>query len=454
MSAIQWDNSLIEKYNINGPRYTSYPTALALSEPFPVVKVNNALTDSNDPLSLYIHLPFCVKLCYYCGCNKVITRHQGKADKYLDYLEQEIQQYAQIIQQRRVRHLHLGGGTPTFLDETQLTRLMDMLKKHARLEVSDAHEISIEIDPRSCSLDKLAHLRKLGFNRVSFGVQDFDERVQIAINRVQEEPMIRALVAESKKLGFTSINLDLVYGLPHQSRESFQYTLNKVIELDPDRISLFSYAHLPGRFSAQRKIKDSWLPQAADKLGLLQDGIEAFTGAGYQFIGMDHFAKPDDELAIAQREGRLQRNFQGYTTHGSDCLLGLGVSSISQINGVIWQNVKELPDYYKKVGAGILPVVKGVELSADDETRAALIAQVICHFTLDIPAFEQQQNLDFFSYFSEAIERLQPFTEDGLVEINENRLSVTPAGRLWVRSICSAFDAYLHDGQQRYSKVV
>ena len=454
MTDIRWDPELIARYNINGPRYTSYPTALALTSPFAESRVINALEGSDDTLSLYIHLPFCHKLCFYCGCNKVITRHQHKADQYLDALEQEMRLYKPLLAKRALGPLHLGGGTPTFLTEVQLSRLMQMLEDHLGLVANGEHEISIEIDPRSCSLAKLKHLRVLGFNRVSYGVQDFDSKVQIAINRVQEDAMIETLVQKSREYGFESINLDLIYGLPHQHPESFQRSLDKVVALNPDRISLFSYAHLPARFAAQRKISNASLPSPELKLQLLEMGIKTFTQAGYQFIGMDHFARPEDELAKAQRSGTLQRNFQGYTTHGSDALLGLGNSSISQVNGVIWQNSKDLPDYYAALKQQQLPVVKGVSLTHDDQIRADLIAEVICHFHLDIKAFETKWQLNFREYFADSIPRLGNFLDDGLVTLDDNALEVTALGRLWVRSICSTFDAYLHEGQQRYSKVV
>ncbi|MGX5915355.1 oxygen-independent coproporphyrinogen III oxidase [Aliidiomarina sp. Khilg15.8] len=454
MTCFNWNSALVKKYNINGPRYTSYPTALALEDNFPAAQVEAALTASNEALSLYIHLPFCHQLCYYCGCNKVITRHQGKADRYLDALEQEMRSYASLTAHRGIANLHLGGGTPTFLTEVQLSRLMSMLKTELNFEPASAHEVSIEIDPRSCSLEKLAHLRALGFNRVSYGVQDFNEHVQIAINRVQSEALVSTLVEESKALGFESINLDLVYGLPHQNSDNFAYTLDKVIALDPDRISLFSYAHLPQRFAAQRKIADAWLPQGEEKQGLLLQGIEALTQAGYQFIGMDHFAKAGDELAKAQRAGRMQRNFQGYTTHGSDSLLGLGVSSISQVKGSIWQHAKELSDYYDFISRGELPVTKGVTLSRDDELRAALIAQVICHFELNFTDFAAQWKINFHEYFAASLPLLRAFASDGLITLHEDSLQVTDEGRLWVRVICSAFDAYLQPDRQQYSKVI
>ncbi|MCC5827364.1 oxygen-independent coproporphyrinogen III oxidase [Alkalimonas sp.] len=452
MSGIHWDPALIAKYNIHGPRYTSYPTALALQAPFDTTIVQDTLQQSSGELSLYLHLPFCHQLCYYCGCNKVITRHQHKADRYLDALEQEMAMYQPLVAHRPIGQIHLGGGTPTFLTEQQLSRLMQMFQQH--FDCSDLDELSIEIDPRSCSLEKLAHLRKLGFNRVSFGVQDFDQQVQITINRVQDADLIRQLVQASKDLGFGSINLDLVYGLPYQQLASFQQTIEQVIALDPDRISLFSYAHLPARFAAQRKLPEQSLPDASSKLQLLQMSIAHLTEAGYQFIGMDHFAKPSDGLARAQRAGQLQRNFQGYTTHGQNALLGLGVSSISQVDGVLWQHEKDLPDYYQAMESGQLPLAKGFVLSKDDCIRAELIAELICHFELDTAAFAKKWQLDFVSYFADSLEQLRPFIEDGLVELKPGTIQVSEAGRLWVRSICSAFDVYLQQGQQRYSKVV
>ncbi|MEO3680198.1 oxygen-independent coproporphyrinogen III oxidase [Rheinheimera fenheensis] len=453
MQTIQWDQKLINKYNINGPRYTSYPTALALTPDFDPARIHAAIRQSSDELSLYVHIPFCHKLCYYCGCNKVVTRHQHKADAYLDALALEMALYAPMVQGKRINQLHLGGGTPTFLTEVQLSRLMALL--HGHFTINADAEISIEIDPRSCSDDKLRHLRHLGFNRVSFGVQDLDEKVQIAINRRQDTHLICHQVALSRELGFTSINLDLIYGLPFQQPASFSETVEEIIRLNPDRISLFSYAHLPERFAAQRKIANTSLPDAPLKLELMQLAIKRFVSAGYQFIGMDHFAKPTDALAKAQQAGKLQRNFQGYTTAGQNALIGLGVSSISQVNGVLWQNSKDLPEYYAAFSAGQLPAERGFCLNNDDRLRAAVISQLICHFELDIAAFSREWQLDsFWQYFAEALVRLQPFMEDGLVEVYAGRIKVTDAGRLWVRSICACFDAYLAQGQQRYSKVV
>src|SRR5690554_4942966 len=394
MSNIGWQPELITRYNIHGPRYTSYPTALSLVSPMPEQPILSALARSSQQLSLYIHLPFCHKLCFYCGCNKVITRHQWKADDYLTALEHEIELYKPLIAHRTVGSLHLGGGTPTFLTEVQLTRLINMLETHLGLNVNAGHEVSIEIDPRSCTLEKLAHLKSLGFNRVSYGVQDVNEDVQIAINRVQESSMVAAHIEAARALGFDSINLDLIYGLPMQTLTGFARSLAQVVEWAPDRISLFSYAHLPSRFAGQRKIKNDSLPSTEHKLAMLQLGIEKFTDAGYQAIGMDHFAKPTDELARVQRAGKLQRNFQGYTTHGSNALLGLGASSISQVDGVIWQNEKDVKPYSDLALANKLPIAKGVTLSVDDRIRADLIAELICHFELNTQAFARKWGID------------------------------------------------------------
>ena len=453
MEKLTWSPQLVEKYNINGPRYTSYPTALELRSGFSEERVAAALLDSDEPLSLYVHIPFCHQLCYYCGCNKVVTRHQEKADRYLDALAAELKVYAPLVAHRDKRQLHLGGGTPTFLSASQLTRLMSMLKAELGFDPAAAGEISIEIDPRSCSKGKLAHLRQLGFNRVSFGVQDFNQDVQIAINRVQPLALIEALVNESRALGFSSINLDVVYGLPYQTAENFDYTLATLVALNPDRVSMFSYAHLPSRFAAQRKIPESEMLQGAEKQQLLLRAISTLGQAGYQSIGMDHFARADDELAVAQREGRMQRNFQGYTTHGSDALLGLGVSSISQVNGVIWQHAKDLPDYFCRVDGAQVPVDKGFALSEDDKIRSAVISQMICHFNLDFATVSRHWGIDAKAYFAQAIEDLQPYQDDGLVEVTDTGVQVTTLGRLWVRLICACFDAYQRKGTQ-FSKVV
>lgn len=454
MPSLDWNPRLIHKYNMNGPRYTSYPTALELQSEFNTQRVGQALLATDDPLSLYLHIPFCHQLCYYCGCNRVITRHAEKADLYLAKLAADMRLYAPYIRHRPLRNLHLGGGTPTFLSTDQLSELMQLLQHTLGFEARDANEISIEIDPRSCSAQKLAHLRELGFNRVSFGVQDFDQHVQTAINRVQSFELVAELVQLARQLEFESINLDLVYGLPKQDHQVFEHSLKQVVALAPDRVSLFSYAHMPSRFAAQRRIADDDLLQGAAKQALLLKGIEQLTNAGYQFIGMDHFAKPNDSLAQAQQQGRLQRNFQGYTTHGDNALLGLGVSSISQVNGVIWQHEKDLQPYYQALNQQQLPVLRGITLTHDDAIRGALISELICHFKLNTRDFGTKWEIEFEDYFASELESLAPFIADDLIRWQEQTLEVTPQGRLWVRTLCATFDAYLQQQTNHYSQVV
>lgn len=454
MTTTFWDEALINKYNVKGPRYTSYPTALLLRTGFANDKALQALADTGPNLSLYLHVPFCRELCYYCGCNKVISRDQSKADRYLQALANEVALYQTACQQKTVRQLHLGGGTPTFLDESQLRQLLTLLRQHFQF-APDA-ELSIEIDPRSCDYNKLALLRELGFSRVSFGVQDFDLQVQHAINRVQPYQMVEVLVKSARQLGFYSVNLDLVYGLPAQNPSGFADTLNQVIRLDPDRISLFSYAHLPERFAAQRKIDSTTLPDARARLTLLAQAVNALEQAGFVTIGMDHFAKPTDPLCHAQQHQQLTRNFQGYSVDRSDALLGLGVSAISQVGSFIWQQHKELKHYYQQLeqATPVLAIEKGLTLSQDDQIRADLIARIMCNFQLDTAQFAKQWQLDFSQYFSAALERLAPCLADGLVMWQGDILQVTARGKPWVRVVAAAFDAYLLDQQSSYSKVV
>lgn len=454
MGELVWSSELVQKYNLHGPRYTSYPTALSLHSDFPVSSLQSALVNGPDKLSLYLHIPFCHQLCYYCGCTKEVTRHQFKADGYLDALEQEIALYAPWLTQKKIDAVHLGGGTPTFLTQEQLSRLAGMLR--AQLPLEKKGQWSIEIDPRSCDSSKLAHLFTLGFRRVSFGVQDFASDVQLAINRVQPYAMVEALVHQAQQLGFHSVNLDLVYGLPYQRQQSFAKTLTKVIALNPDRVSLFSYAHLPARFASQRKIPTDQLPGAEEKLALLQLAIKRLNDAGYVAIGMDHFAKPTDALSLAQQEGTLQRNFQGYTTHGQDALIGLGMSSISQVSGVMWQNHKDRSRYQAALTEGRWPLERGFSSSQDDKLRAALISQLICHFELDIQEFSLAWQLDsFWDYFAKSRQQLEPLVQDGLVELTQTHLKVTALGRLLVRLVCACFDRYLQLAvHTNFSKVV
>lgn len=452
---IVWDQAILDKYNYSGPRYTSYPTALEFHEAFTVADYDMACTQYPDrPLSLYVHIPFCHKLCYYCGCNKVITRHSHKADEYLDVIEHEIRQRASLLHGRKVTQLHFGGGTPTFLNKAQISRLMAILHEEFNFE-TDA-EVSIEVDPREIELDMLDHLRGEGFNRLSIGVQDFNKEVQKLVNREQDEDFIIAMVQRAKELGFRSTNLDLIYGLPKQTKESFAETLKQVLEMQPGRLSVFNYAHMPQLFAAQRKIKDEDLPIAEEKMAILQDTISTLTGAGYQFIGMDHFALPDDELAVAQREGVLHRNFQGYTTQGEADLVGFGVSAISMMGDAYAQNQKELKKYYAQVNDLRHALWKGVALDGDDLLRREVIKQLICNFKLDKTQIESEFKVTFNQYFKEDLQLLQTFIDDGLVEVDDTEIRVTLRGRLLIRNICMCFDKYLRAKarQQQFSRVI
>lgn len=452
---IDWDLALIQKYNYSGPRYTSYPTALEFSEAFGETDFLNAVARYPErPLSLYVHIPFCHKLCYFCGCNKIVTRQQHKADQYLDVLEQEILHRAPLFAGRQVSQLHWGGGTPTYLNKDQISRLMQLLRGNFDFR-ADA-EISIEVDPREIELDVLDHLRDAGFNRLSMGVQDFNKDVQRLVNREQDEAFIFALLNHARDIGFTSTNIDLIYGLPKQTPESFAFTLKRVAELNPDRLSVFNYAHMPTLFAAQRKIKDQDLPSAQQKLDILQETITSLTEAGYQFIGMDHFARPGDELAIAQREGVLHRNFQGYTTQGDSDLLGLGVSAISMIGDCYAQNQKELKRYYQQVDESGNALWRGIVLSQDDCIRRDVIKALICNFRLEFAAVEKQWALDFGQYFAEDLKLLAPLAKDGLVDVTEQGIQVTAKGRLLIRNICMCFDTYLRQKarMQQFSRVI
>lgn len=452
---IVWDQFVLDKYNYSGPRYTSYPTALEFHEAFTVADYDMACTQYPErPLSLYIHIPFCHKLCYYCGCNKVITRHAHKADEYLDVLELEIRTRASLLQGRKVTQLHFGGGTPTFLTKAQISRLMAILRGEFFFE--NGAEISIEVDPREIELDMLDHLRGEGFNRLSIGVQDFNKEVQKLVNREQDEEFIFAMVERAKELGFRSTNLDLIYGLPKQTKDSFAATLKQVLEMTPGRLSVFNYAHMPQLFAAQRKIKDEDLPVAEEKMAILQDTIATLTDAGYQFIGMDHFAQPDDELAVAQRNGVLHRNFQGYTTQGEADLVGFGVSAISMIGDAYAQNQKELKKYYAQVNDQRHALWKGVALDSDDLLRREVIKQLICNFKLDKTQIESEFGVIFNDYFKEDLGLLQTFINDELVEVDDKEIRVTLRGRLLIRNICMCFDKYLRAKarQQQFSRVI
>ncbi|RTE67638.1 oxygen-independent coproporphyrinogen III oxidase [Amphritea opalescens] len=444
---IKWDLDLIRRYDLSGPRYTSYPTAIQFNPDLSaedLVNTGQQTADKKAPLSLYVHIPFCAHVCYYCACNKVITRNRKKAQPYLDTLYQEMAELSQwYADDRTVEQLHLGGGTPTFISNQQMVELMQQLRQHFTLLDDDSGDYSIEIDPREVDHEMLKVLREVGFNRVSFGVQDLELKVQQAVNRVQPLEEIADVLHEARRLGFRSINIDLIYGLPHQTLESFSKTLDSIIALSPDRLSVFNYAHMPDRFRSQSHIKAEDLPSPETKLAILETTISKLIAAGYVYIGMDHFAKPDDELALAQQSGKLHRNFQGYTTH-SDCdLVAMGVSSISQIGDVYYQNEHDMSAYTAAVESRNNAIKRGVTLSTDDRIRRAVITQLICHFELDMTTIEQQFDINFSEYFAEALQELQRFTHDGLVNLNPSNIEVTPAGRLLIRRICMAFDAYI-----------
>jgi len=450
-----FDPQLLSKYNTSGPRYTSYPTALEFHDNFSHDDFIQAIKGSpNRELSLYVHIPFCHTLCYYCGCNKVITRHRHKADIYLEYLAKEITQQASSFTEYTVKQLHWGGGTPSFLTDKQITTLVELLKE--KFNFSDELVMSIEIDPREIEMNLADHLFSLGFNRLSLGVQDLDLKVQEAINRVQSTQFIGDFIAHAKTVGFQSINIDLIYGLPHQTLENFKQTLDKAHEWDVDRISLFSYAHLPSRFAAQRKLRDEWLPDITLKFALMKLSIETLCNYGYDFIGMDHFAKPNDELSIAQGNGTLHRNFQGYTTKGGCDLLGLGVSSISNIGSAFGQNIKELQSYYQAIDTQQHALERGVSLTEDDVIRGEVIRELMCNLYLDKAMINEKYNINFDDYFAEDLPLLTSFIEDDLVENNAQEIKVNQKARLLIRIICMSFDAYMkkHVSQQRFSRVI
>ncbi|MBF0161726.1 MAG: oxygen-independent coproporphyrinogen III oxidase, partial [Magnetococcales bacterium] len=449
---VVFDRALIERYNQSGPRYTSYPTAPHLHEGFgPEAfrrEVNRLSEEGPDrPLSLYVHLPFCDTVCYYCACNKVVTPDRSRGERYLQSLLREIALMGALFgRQRPVLQLHLGGGTPTYLDASQLGRLMTALRDHFRLLEEDQGEYGIEVDPREMPEGGVRALRQLGFNRISLGVQDLDERVQKAVNRIQPLALSQRVVEEARQAGFLSVNLDLIYGLPLQTVASFRKTLESVVDvLRPDRLAVFNYAHLPQYFMPQRRINPDELPSPEEKLLILENTIHFLTSAGYLYIGMDHFAKPDDELAVAQRQGLLHRNFQGYTTHGHCDLLGLGSSSISQIGPIYAQNLKEVEPYYQRVDAGELAIFRGLALNPDDLIRRTVIMTLICDFQLDRAAIEAQFGLTFATYFQAEMGRVQQMVEEGLLEEEGSILRVSPAGRLLIRNICMAFDWYFNN---------
>ncbi len=444
---LEWNQAMIQRYDLAGPRYTSYPTAPQFVEGYPTSEVEAAIARSNlagRPLSLYFHIPFCDTICYYCGCNKIVTANKKRARPYLDVLKKEIaHRSAQFDDQRPVHQLHWGGGTPTYISDDEKRELMAETRKYFRLLDDDSGEYSIEIHPGGLTPDTLGVLRDIGFNRLSMGIQDFDPNVQKAVNRFNSVEEVAALSMRAKQEGFLSLSMDLIYGLPHQTVDSVAATLEKVIELSPERLSLFNYAHLPHLFKSQNQIDASALPEPQEKLRILEYSIATLQSAGYVYIGMDHFAKPDDSLVLAQEQGLLQRNFQGYATHGNCDLLAFGVSSISSIDNIFVQNYKDIPQYTAALEKGIAPSFKGLTLTIDDQLRQAVINQLICHFSLDFAPFNHAYSIDFENYFSDALVELMPMVEDGLIARDANGLTVSSDGRLLIRRICMAFDAYL-----------
>jgi oxygen-independent coproporphyrinogen-3 oxidase len=456
----QIDLDLVQRFDKLGPRYTSYPTADRFNEAFDAQSFAQAMRTRligavHQPLSLYVHLPFCNTICFYCGCNKVVTRDKSRAARYLHYLGKEISMQAALAgEDRRVRQMHWGGGTPTFLSDHELRVVWDLLR--TSFEFDPNGEYAIEIDPRSCGPDTIRLLAELGFNRASFGVQDFDPAVQRAVNRIQPYEMTRDVIAASRACGFKSLNVDLIYGLPKQSVSSFADTVERVLELRPDRIALYSYAHLPQRFKPQRRILDVDLPSAAEKLSILARAIDLFNRAGYIYIGMDHFALPDDELARAQRCGTLTRNFQGYTVGPDGDMLSFGVSAIGKVGPTYSQNARDLPAYYDSLDQGRLPIVRGLELSADDLLRRAIIVALMCQFCVSTESIDAAHLIDFETYFAGELEALKEFEALGLVEREPGWIAVTPKGRFFVRAICAVFDRYLKADQARvaYSRII
>jgi oxygen-independent coproporphyrinogen-3 oxidase len=445
---VAFDPDLIRRYDVSGPRYTSYPTAVQFHTGFGPAQYRAAAAAvfeaSTGPLSLYVHIPFCASPCFYCGCNKIITRDAAKAEQYLQYLYRELALQAPLFQRaRRVEQLHLGGGTPTFLSLEQLEQLLAELSRRFSLTASGDREYSIEIDPRTLLPETLPSLAHMGFNRVSLGVQDFDPDVQRAVNRLQPAEQTLGAIAGARAAGFESVSVDLIYGLPKQTPASFARTLDTIIAARPDRLAVYGYAHMPRLFKPQRHINESELPSPATRIELLGLTVAKLTGAGYVYIGMDHFALPEDKLTQAQREGTLQRNFQGYSTHAGHELVALGVSSIGKLGDAYAQNAKSLNGYYAALDSGELTIQRGIALSADDKLRRAVIQQLMCHGAVDYAAIGTAFEIDFERYFAAELEQLARLEQDGLIELPDTGLRVTPAGRLLLRNVAMVFDAYL-----------
>ncbi len=458
-SNVCFDEELIARYGGRGPRYTSYPTALQFTDQFTLEDYREQAVLSNaaaQPLSIYVHIPFCRALCYYCACNKIVTRNADRVKAYLRSLYREIEMQAALFDRSRtVEQLHFGGGTPTYLDGDQLRYLMAKLRDNFDLDDSDQRQFSIEVDPRTVDSRAIELLAEQGFNRLSLGVQDFDPTVQTAVNRVQSAAQVAALQISAREAGFRSISFDLIYGLPHQSVHSFDQTLEQVIAMQPDRLSVYNYAHLPGRFKGQRLIRDTDIPAPDVKLEILHHTIDKLTEAGYVYIGMDHFALPDDELVSAQQDKTLQRNFQGYSTHAACELIGLGVSAIGSIGNAYIQNSPSTIEYEQLIGKGELPVKRGIIRNSDDKIRAEIIQQLMCYDELYFSEIEKQFDIDFRDYFQQELVLLEPLIKDDLLRDTGSSIHITAKGRLLLRSIAMVFDCYLqHADENRFSKAI
>lgn len=460
MAKVEFDPQLIKRYDKAGPRYTSYPTAVQFNESYTVETYKNFAEKSNQSdkaLSLYFHIPFCDTVCFYCGCNKVVTKDRSKAAPYLERVHKEIAMQAELFDSsRKVDQLHWGGGTPTFISHNEMRELMAVTRQHFNLHDDDSGEYSIEIDPREVSRDSIKLLRELGFNRMSLGVQDFNPAVQKAVNRIQSREQTMAALTAAREENFKSISVDLIYGLPLQTVESFDSTLDELIDISPDRVSVFNYAHLPERFKPQRRINEHELPAPSAKLEIFKHCMEKLTNAGYVYIGMDHFAKPNDELTIAQQNGELYRNFQGYATHADCDLIGIGITSIGTIANSFAQNVRTMDEYYECIDKGELAIFRGVEIDDDDLIRREVIMQLICHFNLKFSDIEKRFGINFKNYFASEMERYQVMVEDGLIEMDAESIEVTSKGRLLIRNICMVFDRYIKPDEktERFSKLI
>ncbi|MBB5503286.1 oxygen-independent coproporphyrinogen-3 oxidase [Paraburkholderia sp. MM5384-R2] len=435
LHGIEIPEDLVRRFDRSGPRYTSYPTADRFGAGFDEQSytrylVGRAAAKQNPPLSVYVHLPFCESLCYFCACNKIITRDHGRSATYLDYLAREMDLVTPHLgPDRRTVQLHLGGGTPTFFSSAKLGQLVEKLRSH--FDFAPDAELGIEIDPRTVNGTTLARLASLGFNRTSFGVQDFAPEVQQAVNRIQPQDMVERALGSARNAGFESVNIDLIYGLPRQTVASFDRTLNEVIRLAPDRIALYNYAHLPGRFKAQRLIDARELPSAEERLHIFMLSAQRFLDAGYVYIGLDHFAKPDDELSVALRDGSLHRNFQGYTTKAECDLIGFGVSAIGKVGSSYSQSTRSLQGYYRLLDEGRLPVERGIALTRDDLLRREVIMTLMCSVPLNFAAFSRSHQMDFVQHFARELAALEPYREAGLIRLDADGLSIPPKGRFF-----------------------